>query len=258
MANSLNNSVLLPPPFLVGLIRRRTMMKALAKPIGTLIYAAEMPASGVRSIDVYRYDTAMGAFECSDISDLASSVNNVYAIPKNDSIGVLINYGNIRGTLTKVDNTHFTFQNQRTEQDRAANTRCVITSVLTIPIGLRNTEAIEYRLEFEGYCKADAYYRGGPYSQYIETATSAQPSGGSNKAYKCKKTVWFSVKWTGNNFAVTTHKAVQKVWKVADVPFVDEGEYADERTLTSFGTGDVSPHIFIECLGAVTAKLYQL
>ena len=258
MVNPLNNSVLPPPPFLVGLIRRRAMMKALAKPIGTLIYAAEMPASGVRSIDVYRYDTALGAFECSDISDLASSVNTVYAIPKNDNIGVLINYGNIRGTLTKVDSTHFTFQNQRTEQDRAANTRCVITSVLTIPIGLRNTEAIEYRLEFEGYCKADAYYRGGPYEQLIETATSAQPSGNSDKSYKCKKTVWFSVKWTGSNFAVTTHRAVQKVWKVADVPFIDEGEYTDERTLTSFGWGNVSPHILIECLGAVTAKLYQL
>ena len=233
-------------------------MKALAKPIGTLIYAAEMPASGVRSIDVYRYDTALGAFECSDISDLASSVNNIYAIPKNDSIGVLLKWGAIRSTLTKVDNKHFTLQNQRTEQDRAANTRCVITSLLTIPIGLRNTEAIEYRLEYEGYCKADAYYRGGPYSQLIATATSAQPSGASNSAYKCKKTVWFSVKWTGGNFAVTTHRSVQKVWKVADVPFVDEGEYTDERTLTSFGTSDVSPHISIECLGAVTAKLYQL
>lgn len=233
-------------------------MKALAKPIGTLIYAAEMPASGVRSIDVYRYDTAMGAFECSDISDLASSVNNVYAIPKNDSIGVSLKWGAIRSTLTKVDNNHCTLQNQRTEQDRAANTRCVIASTLTIPIGLRNTEAIEYRLEYEGYCKATAYYKGGPYSQLIDTAASAQPSGGSNSAYKCKKTVWFSVKWTGSNFAVTTHRAVQKVWKVADVPFIDEGEYTDERTLTSFGTGDVSPHILIECLGAVTAKLYQL
>lgn len=217
-----------------------------------------MPASGVRSIDVYRYDTALGAFECSDISDLASSVNTVYAIPKNDNIGVLINWGGIRGTLTKVDDTHFTFQNQRTEQDRAANTRCVITSTLTIPIGVRNTETIEYRLEFEGYCKAEAYYRGGPYSQNIDTSSSQQPTGGSNKAYKCKKTVWFSVKWTGNNFAVTTHKAVQKVWKVADTPYVDEGEYTDERTLTSFGTSDVLPHILIECLGETTAKLYQL
>ena len=217
-----------------------------------------MPASGVRSIDVYRYDTALGAFECSDISDLASSVNNVYAIPKNDSIGTIIKWGGVRGTLTKVDGSHFTFQNQRTEQERAANTRCVITSTLTIPIGLRNTEAIEYRLEFEGYCKATAYYKGGPYSQNIDTAASAQPSGASNSAYKCKKTVWFSVKWTGSNFAVTTHRSIQKVWKVADVPFIDEGEYTDERTLTSFGTGDVSPHILIECLGAVTAKLYQL
>ena len=233
-------------------------MKALAKPIGTLIYAAEMPASGVRSIDVYRYDTAMGAFECSDISDLGASVNFVYAIPKNDSIGVLINYGAIRGTLTKVDDAHFTFQNQRTEQDRAANTRCVITSTLTIPIGLRNTEAIEYRLEFEGYCKGEAYYRGGPYAQLIDTTSSAQPSGRSNKAYKCKKTVWFSVKWTGSNFAVTTHRSVQKVWKVADVPFIDEGEYTDETTRSSFGSNDTSPHILIECLGAVTAKLYQL
>ena len=258
MVNPLNNSVLLPPPFLVGLIRRRAMMKALAKPIGTLIYAAEMPASGVRSIDVYRYDTALGAFECSDISDLASSVNNVYAIPKNDSIGTIIKWGGISSTLTKVDDTHFTLQNQRTEQDRAANTRCVITSTLTIPIGLRNTEAIEYRLEYEGYCKATAYYRGGPYSQNIDTATSAQPSGASNSAYKCKKTVWFSVKWTGGNFAVTTHRVVQKVWKVADVPFVDEGEYTDEATRSSFGTNDTSPHIRIECLGAVTAKLYQL
>ena len=234
------------------------MMKALAKPIGTLVYAAEMPASGVRSIDVYRYDTALGAFECSDISDLPSSVNTVYCVPKNDSIGVLINWGGIRGALTKVDDTHFTFQNQRTEQDRAANTRCVITSVLTIPIGLRNTEAIEYRLEFEGNCKAEAYYTGGPYGQIIDTTASAQPSGGSNKAYRCKKTVWFSVKWTGSNFSVTTHKAVQKVWKMADTPYVDEGEYTDERTLTSFGKNDVSPHIVIECLGAVTAKLYQL
>lgn len=235
------------------------MMKALANiPEGTLVYATEMPASGVRSIDVYRYDTALGAFECSDISDLAATTNNVYCVPKNDAVGVLINYGNIRGMLTKVDGTHFTFQNQRTEQDRAANTRCVITSLLTIPIGIRNTETIEYRLDFEGYCKAEAYYAGGPYNQPIDTAASAQPSGGSNKAYKCKKTVWFSVKWTGSNFAVTTHKAVQKVWKVADVPFIDEGEFTDERTLPSFGTSSVSPHISIECLGAVTAKLYQL
>lgn len=242
---------------MIGAIRRRAIM-ALAKPIGTLIYATEMPADGVRTIEVYGYDSALGAFECSDISDLPSSVNTVYAIPKNDSIGTIIKWGGIRGTLTKVDDTHFTFQNQRTEQERAANTRCVITSVLTIPIGLRNAEAIEYRLEFEGYCKAEAYYTGGPYEQPIDTSTSAMPSGASNSAYKCKKTVWFSVKWTGGNFAVTTHRVVQKVWKVADVPFVDEGEYTDEATRSSFGANDISPHIRIVCLGAVTAKLYQL
>lgn len=236
------------------------MMKALAKPIGTLIYAAEMPASGVRSIDVYRYDTAMGAFECSDISDLGASVNLVYAIPKNDSIGVFINYGNIRGSLTKVDDTHFTFQNQRTEQDRAANTRCVITSTLTIPIGLRNTEAIEYRLDFEGYNNASAYYRGGPYSQPIDTGTSIQPSGASNKAYKCKKSVWFSVYWSGSTFYVTTHRVKQKVWKLTqNGGVIDEAEYTDERTVSSFGTNDVTPYFFIDrCYGLTTAKLYQL
>lgn len=258
MVNLLNNSVLPPPPFLVGLIRRRAMMKALAKPIGTLIYATEMPADGVRTIEVYGYDSALGAFECSDISDLASSVNNVYAIPKNDSIGTIIKWGGVCGTLTKVDSTHFTFQNQRTEQDRAANTRCVIVSTLNIPIGVRNTEEIEYRLEFEGYCKADTYYKGGPYRQEIETASSIQPFGANNKAYKCKKTVWFSVKWSGNTFYVTTRKVKQKVWNVADVPIINEGEYTDETTRSSFGTNDVSPHIEIECLGAVTAKLYQL
>ena len=234
-------------------------MKALANtPVGTLVYAATMTASGVRSIDVYRYDTALGAFECSDISDLAASVSTVYCVPKNDSIGVLINYGGIRGTLTKVDDTHFTFQNQRTEQERAANTLCVITSTLTIPIGVRNTETIEYRLDFEGYNKVEAYYVGGPYGQPIDTSGSAQPSGASNKGYKCKKSVWFSVKWTGSNFAVTTHKVVQKVWKMADTPYVDEGEYTDETTRTSFGGGGVSPHIEIACLGETTAKLYQL
>lgn len=239
---------------------RRRMMGGEEKPVGTLVYAAEMPASGVRSIDVYRYDTALGAFECSDISDLASSVNTVYAIPKNDNIGVLINWGGIRGTLTKVDSTHFTFQNQRTEQERAANTRCVITSVLTIPIGLRNTEAIEYRLDFEGYNNASAYYIGGPYSQPIDTGTSIQPSGASNKAYKCKKSVWFSVYWSGSTFYVTTHRVKQKVWKLTqNGGVIDEAEYTDERTVSSFGTNDVTPYFFIDrCYGLTTAKLYQL
>lgn len=40
--------------------------------------------------------------------------------------------------------------------------------------------------------------------------------------------------------------------------YQNEGEYTDEATRSYFGTNDTSPHIRIECLGAVTAKLYQL
>ena len=36
MVNPLNNSVLLPPPFLVGLIRRRAMMSSIKKDIGAI------------------------------------------------------------------------------------------------------------------------------------------------------------------------------------------------------------------------------
>ena len=234
-------------------------MGSVKKDIGTLVASVVMNAADVRTIEVYRYDSALGAFECSDISDLASSVNIVYAIPKNDNIGVLINYGNIRGSLTKVDNTHFTFQNQRTEQERAANTLCVIPQTLVIPIGTRNTETIEYRLDIEGYNNASAYYTGGPYGQAIDTSSSIQPSGASNKVYKCKKSVWFSVYWSGNNFYVTTHKVKQKVWKLTQNGGVmTEEEYTDEITRNSFGTNGVSPNIYLSCFGQTTAKLYQL
>lgn len=245
---------------MIGLNRRRGLMGSVKKEIGTLVASAVMNAADVRTIEVYGYDSALGAFECSDISDLGATTSNVYVIPKNDSVGCLVNWGGIRDNLTKVDDTHFTFQNQITGQATAANTLCIISKPLVIHIGSRHTETIEYRLDFEGCNNASAYYIGGPYSQPIDTGTSIQPSGASNKAYKCKKSVWFSVYWSGSTFYVTTHRVKQKVWKLTqNGGVIDEAEYTDERTVSSFGTNDVTPYFFIDrCYGLTTAKLYQL
>ena len=237
---------------------RRRLMNPSEK--GTLVYSAIMNAEDIRTIEVYRYDQDLGAFECSDISDLQSTTNNVYVIPKQDNFGCIINYGGIRGDLTKVDNTHFTISNQRTEQERATNTLCVISQPLEIPIGFRNTDPITYRLDFDGSNNASAYYKGGPYSQPIDTSTSRQPTGASNSVYKCKKSVWFTIYWSGSTFYITTHKVKQQVYKLTQFGgFSSSNKYTDETTISSFGTNDVTPNIFIDrCFGLTTAKLYQL
>lgn len=258
----LNNSVLLPPPFLVGLIRRRAMMKALVEK-GTLVASASYSANDFHTAHFIAYE-GNKQFEMDDVSWLGSSATSCAVLPIVDSALTIFAIG-ITNNFTKVDATHVSTTatiSSTLNEEKLANSLLSEIKTLRLPYVFPETPT-EYRLDIDGYFSDNSKYDKIVYRfmnyPFVPMKTSDKNNENYETGYyKGKVSIWFAAYKSGSTGYITIRKTKSKVYKrtASDISLLNLN-YDDE---TSYSTSVNSGYeaFSVDCFGPSEVKLYQL